>query len=114
MGVVGVVGIGLGIGLLGASSSKSSSADQQHDALLASGGTSACTVPNPSCDAYQSSYKSAASFRNAGVTSIVLGGLAGIGAVVFEFLPAGKAESSKGASVRVVPTLGGGRLEAEF
>lgn len=113
LGGVALVGVGAGVGLLVASSSKQSDTDTLRDAILKSSGEqgpSSCHSSlsggrQASCDELMSAAKSVPVLRGAAIGAFVAGGLAAAGALGYLFWPSG-AKTEAGFNVRVMPAAG--------
>jgi hypothetical protein len=113
LGGVALAGVGAGVGLLVASSSKQSETDTLRNAILQSSGdqgASACHSSlsadrQSSCDELMSAANSAPVLRGAAIGAFVGGGLAAAGALGYLFWPS-KAQAEAGFNVRVAPAAG--------
>jgi hypothetical protein len=113
LGGVALAGVGAGVGLLVASSSKQSETDKLRKAILQSSGeqgTYACHSSvsadrQSSCDELTSAANSVPVLRGASIGAFVAGGLAAAGALGYLLWPSG-AQPESGFHIRVAPAAG--------
>ncbi|MEJ7730018.1 MAG: PEGA domain-containing protein [Polyangiaceae bacterium] len=118
-GVTAAAGVAVGIGLIVAGATKFDDADRARTALEQKGGSSACTRPElaAECDAYDSTYADAGTFRNIGIASLIGGVVVGgITATYWLTSRSGTASSTTGvhATAHVGATGGSLSLRGSF
>ncbi|MCC6555838.1 MAG: PEGA domain-containing protein [Polyangiaceae bacterium] len=110
LGGVAVVGLGVGIGLLAAGSSKDSDAEELNRSILAGGQSCVGGAGNFSaqCAELESTASSADTLHDAGVGVLIGAGVAAVGAGAYLLLwPAPAPASAGGVSVRAAPAVSG-------
>lgn len=110
LGGIGVVGIAVGAGLIGAAEGKKSDALKLHDDIVSNvpGDPKACSgsVADPArCKALRDAASSADALGNGGVAVLVFGGLAALATAGYFLLPSRKSAPAK---VAVIPVAGAG------